>query len=82
MTRENPSNSLVSGLANFRIELFNRVGELIMEGQRQMGPSSTGLRVVPANHLSSSPVRGVAITRGLEGHVQRLLKNILLPERD
>lgn len=34
MVREDPGNKLAQGLANFRIELFNRVGELVMAGQR------------------------------------------------
>lgn len=46
-----------------------------MEGQKQMGPSASGLRVIQADPQGSSAIKEVKITRGLEGHVQRLLKN-------
>jgi hypothetical protein len=49
-----------------------------MEGQRQMGPSASGLRILQADNLNGSPLEGVKITRGLEGHIQRLLKRKLL----
>ena len=33
MVRSEPDHPLARGLANFRTELFNRVGELIMQAQ-------------------------------------------------
>lgn len=33
LVRTDPNNPLIRGLANFRVELFNRVGELIMQAQ-------------------------------------------------
>jgi len=46
MVRPDPHNPLIRGLANFRIELFNRIGELIVKGQEEMGANSSGLRVM------------------------------------
>jgi hypothetical protein len=49
LVRLDPNNPLIRGLANFRIELFNRVGEQIMQAQRETGPSSAGLHVIQAD---------------------------------
>ena len=64
MVRADPSHPLANGLKNFRIGLFNRVGELVMEGQAGMGPSSSGFQVVAADQRSC-PVRELTVTRGL-----------------
>ena len=65
MVREDPTNSLGRGLSNFRVELFNRVGELIMAGQAEMGDSASGLQMVEADALNSRALDGVKVTRGL-----------------
>jgi len=46
MVRDDPNNPIASGLANFRIELFNRIGEMVMASQGQMGESASGLQIV------------------------------------
>lgn len=72
MVRDDPNNPIASGLANFRIELFNRIGEMIMSSQGNI-ESASGLQVVEAGYLNRG-INGVKVTRGLEGHVSKLLK--------
>ena len=43
-----------------------------MADQAQMGSGASGLQVVDAGYLNH--VEGAKVTRGLEGHVKRLLK--------
>ncbi len=69
MVRTDPTNTLNRGLSNFRIELFNRVGELIMEAQTQLGPSASGLQVIQSDSRNYPQIRGMQVTRGLEGHL-------------
>ena len=56
MVRDDPTNSLGRGLSNFRVELFNRVGELIMAGQAEMGGSASGLQMVEADVLNNRAI--------------------------
>ena len=73
MVRDDPNNPIASGLANFRIELFNRIGEMVMAGQSQMGESASGLQIVQADHLNGN-IPDIKITRGLEGHIHRFIR--------
>lgn len=69
LVRAEPANRLNKGLANFRVELFNRVGELIMQAQSSLGPTASGLRVIQSDSRSFPQVEGMQVTRGMQGHV-------------
>jgi hypothetical protein len=74
LAREDPNNLLLRGLANFRVELFNRVGELAVAGQSQMGKSTSSFRVVEEDALNRGLIKGARVTRGLEGRVEEVLR--------
>lgn len=77
LVRTDPANPLIRGLANFRVELFNRVGELVVQGQAELGPAASGLQMVQADSRNYPQLRGVQVTRGLEGHLSTLKKSLL-----
>jgi hypothetical protein len=74
LVRTDPANPLIRGLSNFRVELFNRVGELIMQGQAGLGPSASGLQVIQSDSRNCPQIPGMQVTRGLEGRIESLLK--------
>ena len=76
MVREDPNHPLLRGLGNFRTELFNRVGQLVIEGQSQLGPGAGGLQVMPSDSRNCPNIPGVRITRGLAGRMDEFISTI------
>jgi hypothetical protein len=77
LVRTDPNNPLIRGLGNFRVELFNRVGELVMQAQTQLGPAASGLQLIQADSRNYPQLKGLQVTRGLEGHLGMLRKSVL-----
>lgn len=47
-----------------------------------MGPSAAGLRVIQADSRHYPEAKGVAVTRGMQGHLSMLKKRTLLREEE
>lgn len=69
LVRTEPGNRLIKGLANLRVELFNRVGELIMQVKASLGPTASRLHVMQSDSRNLPQIEGMQVTRGMEGHI-------------
>ena len=81
MVREDPNNSLAGGLRNFRIEIFNRIGALIMEAQSE-GYSNQNFQIIQGDSRVPLPFEGAKVLKGLNKHDIESVARKVTMERD
>lgn len=47
-----------------------------MQAQAQLGPTASGLQLIQADSKNCPPIKGMEVTRGMDGHFSTLHKKI------